>query len=103
MIVKRTGRDTKGITALMRGYFFSCSMTAFACAASCYVGSTAITFSSILIVASLSPLFSDTRAGLKIGLPHDGCMYAAFWNAFAASLAWHLANLTSPRLEQTSR
>src|SRR4029077_1666740 len=59
-------------------YFFSCSMTVFACAASCDVGSALMTFSSILMVASLSPLLSWTRASLKIGLPQDGSRSTAF-------------------------
>src|SRR6266850_5566349 len=43
-------------------YFLSCSITALACAASGDVGSAAITFSSALMVASLSPLFNCTSA-----------------------------------------
>src|SRR3954469_1164406 len=79
-------------------YFFSCSMTVLACAASCDEGSALITFSSILIVASLSPLFSCTSASLNIGLPHDGSRSAAFWYHVAASSVCPFENFTSPRL-----
>jgi len=71
MKVKRRGR---GHVPLL----LSCSMTAFACVASADVDSEAMTFSIILMVVSLSPLFSATRPSLKMGLPHDGSVSAAF-------------------------
>ena len=87
MKVKRKGRDTEqdawcwvaqvlgaSTLTLSTVYFFSCSMTCLACAASGDVGSTAMTFSIILIVPSLSPLFSDTSASLNSGLPQDGVL-----------------------------
>src|SRR5829696_5135047 len=79
-------------------YFLSSAMTPFACAASGDVGSTAMTFSSILIVPSLSPLFSETSASLNTGLPQAGSLSAAFWYHVAASSDWPFENLTSPRL-----
>src|SRR5262245_52696074 len=95
MKVKRRGRDTDmpddglRLAAMAHGdhleamshhhHFFSCSMTAFACAASCDVGSAVMTFSSALIVASLSPLFNCTSASLNSGLPHVPSRSDAFW------------------------
>src|SRR6185295_16307054 len=91
MKVNRRGRGTDP-------YFLSCSMTAFAWVASGDVGSAAITFSIILIVPSLSPLFSATSASLKTGFLLDETAATAFSYHVAASSVLPLANFTSPRL-----
>ncbi len=59
--------------------FFSCSISALACAASAEVGSTATTFCMISSAPGMSAFCSLARPILKSGLPHVASMSTARW------------------------